>query len=137
MRPRCPARAFLSGAVLVGFLAPAAAYGQTGESDVPSLPLYQAYCEHCHGAAGKGDGPLASVLKRRPPDLTQIARRNGGVFPADQVFLIIDGRNPVKGHGGGDMPKWGESFSRTKDVMPVEARIRRLVSYLESLQVNP
>ena len=34
---------------------------------------------------GKGDGPVASALNRRPPDLTTLAKRNGGRFPTDRV----------------------------------------------------
>jgi len=30
----------------------------------------------CHGAAGKGDGVIAGSLKRRPADLTQLAKKN-------------------------------------------------------------
>jgi hypothetical protein len=76
-------------------------------------------------------------MTRKPADLTQIAKRNGGVFPAEQVALIIDGRRPVKGHGGGDMPVWGDAFTRSGDAVPLEQKIRRLASHLESIQVKP
>ena len=33
------------------------------------------------GAAGQGDGVYAELLKRPIPDLSTMARRNGGVFP--------------------------------------------------------
>jgi len=48
---------------------------------IPSLEgadLFHAYCATCHGAAGKGDGPMASVLETPLSDLTTIAKRNGG-----------------------------------------------------------
>ena len=36
----------------------------TGES------LYEAKCQICHGANGRGDGPAASALKPKPRDFT-------------------------------------------------------------------
>ena len=34
-------------------------------------PLYAQNCSLCHGAAGRGDGPLADKLRIRPADLTE------------------------------------------------------------------
>src|SRR5678816_3800143 len=66
--------------------------------------LFRTYCASCHGKEGKGDGPLAENLRFRPPDLTLLAKGNKGEFDAAKVHRIIDGREPVKGHGGPDMP---------------------------------
>lgn len=95
------------------------------------------YCASCHGRSAKGDGPMSTLLTRRPADLTEIAKRNGGTFPADKVGQIIDGRSPVRGHGGGEMPIWGDAFSKSADPTPVADRIARLVVYLESIQTKP
>ena len=46
---------------------------------------YRTYCASCHGADGKGEGPLTENLRFRPADLTLIAKRNGGSFPVDRV----------------------------------------------------
>jgi hypothetical protein len=78
-------------------------------------------------------------LRRRPADLTEIAHRNKGVFPRDQVYRIIDGRQPVKGHGGIDMPVWGDVFARSSEVSneaAITQRIEALVRYLEGLQAR-
>lgn len=99
--------------------------------------LFRTYCAACHGTSAKGDGPLAESMRRRPANLTEIGKRNQGVFSADQVFKTIDGRTPVKGHGGPDMPVWGDVFSKSSDggdPAVVEARIKALVAYLESIQ---
>ena len=101
--------------------------------------LFRTYCAACHGASAKGDGPLAESMRRRPANLTEIGKRNQGVFSADQVFKTIDGRTPVKGHGGPDMPVWGDVFSKSSDggdPAVVEARLKALVAYLESIQVK-
>jgi hypothetical protein len=66
---------------------------------------YIVNCASCHGDDGKGRGPLAARLKRRPSDLTAIARKNSGVFPTTKVYQQIDGRTAP--HGQSDMPVWG------------------------------
>jgi hypothetical protein len=35
------------------------------------------------------------------------------------------------------MPVWGDAFAKSGDVAQVDERIRRLVIYLESIQVKP
>ena len=66
-------------------------------------------------ASARGDGPLATSMTRKPADLTEIAKRNGGVYPSELVFRTIDGKRPVRGHGGPDMPVWGDAFARSRD----------------------
>jgi mono/diheme cytochrome c family protein len=101
--------------------------------------LFRTYCASCHGTSARGDGPLAESMRKRPADLTEIARRNQGVFPRDQVFRIIDGRQSVKGHGGANMPVWGDVFARSSEVSneaAITERIEALVRYLEGLQAR-
>jgi mono/diheme cytochrome c family protein len=98
---------------------------------------YRTYCASCHGARGKGDGPLAESLRFHPPDLTQLAKDNDGTYPAETVRQIIDGRKPVAGHGGPDMPVWGDAFKNADtgyDEKAVERKIQSLVDYLKTLQ---
>lgn len=99
--------------------------------------VYKTYCATCHGKTAKGDGPLAGHLRFAPADLTLLAKRNGGTFDAAAVHRMIDGRRPLKGHGGPDMPVWGDAFKRTGErysEKAVEARIDALVSHLKTLQ---
>jgi mono/diheme cytochrome c family protein len=108
--------------------------GETGDQ------LFKTYCASCHGKSAKGDGPIAEHLRSRPPDLTLIAKRAGGKFDAERVHRVIDGRNPVGGHGGPDMPVWGDAFKRSGQggtEEAVRARIRALVEHLRSVQVQP
>ena len=102
--------------------------------------VYRVYCATCHGVAARGDGSLAAHLRFRPPDLTLIAKRDDGKWNADKVARMIDGRDPVKGHGGPDMPVWGDAFKSTSqgfDEESVKARIHALVAHLASLQEGP
>lgn len=101
--------------------------------------LFRTYCATCHGEGAKGDGPLASMLKVRPADLTVFAKNNGGTYPAEMVGRIIDGRKQVDGHGGKDMPVWGDAFKEAtggSDEAAIKARIDALVRYLEGIQAK-
>ena len=128
-------------ALLIVFSFSATAFaGQGSTSAASGSGLYVNYCASCHGPKAKGDGEMAAALKKKPADLTTIAQRNGGKFPADVVFRTIDGRNPVLGHGGQGMPVWGNAFLRADGGATAEvarARIEALVNYLQSIQQKP
>jgi mono/diheme cytochrome c family protein len=72
---------------------------------------FQASCANCHGADGKGKGPVSGQLKVPPADLTALARNNNGVFPTNAVYETIDGRKTIAAHGNQEMPIWGERFN--------------------------
>jgi mono/diheme cytochrome c family protein len=116
--------------------------GQTAsaqEAQTAGGAIFKTYCASCHGPEAKGDGPLAQHLRTVPPDLTKLAARNKGQFDADKTRRIIDGRNPVKGHGGPDMPVWGDAFKQSQEGYSeekVKARIDALVAFLESMQAR-
>jgi len=97
------------------------------------------YCGSCHGVRGDGDGPSASALRTRPADLTRIAARRGGTFPAGEIARFIDGRFALAAHGSREMPVWGERFGETIPDTSVAEEITRgkiatLVEYLKSIQ---
>ncbi len=97
---------------------------------------FHAYCSPCHGRDGKGDGPVAAALKRRPSDLTTISQRNHGVFPRAQVRdFITNGSPEIPEHGSSSMPVWGPTFRAldTSDTS-VAIRIANVVEYLSSIQ---
>src|SRR6476620_2188049 len=52
---------------------------------------------------GKGDGTLSKSLRKKPADLTQLAKKNNGQFPADTVAKFIDGRTRDEAHLKTDM----------------------------------
>ncbi len=102
--------------------------------------LFTDYCASCHGLFAKGDGPLADQLRFRPPDLTLLARRNKGKWDGEKVRRSIDGRDPLKGHGGTDMPVWGDAFKASREGSSEDAvkeRIQALVEHIQSLQAPP
>jgi mono/diheme cytochrome c family protein len=99
--------------------------------------LYVAYCASCHGMEGRGDGPAAEAMLMRPTDLTRLAQKHGGQFPAPRVQRLLRGLEGFPAHGGKRMPVWGPVFL---PVSPAEgeaaALIDRLVRYLESIQAR-
>lgn len=99
--------------------------------------LFQFYCAPCHGRDGKGNGPVAAALKVPPPDLTRLARRNGGTFPRKRVEAFVTNGPSVQApaHGGSDMPVWGPVFRGLdpSDTL-VKIRIANVVEYVESIQ---
>jgi mono/diheme cytochrome c family protein len=97
--------------------------------------LFRAYCAPCHGEDGKGGGPVAPALNTNPADLTTIAQRNGGVFPAKRIRTIISGDEVVLAHGSREMPVWGPIFHKVEwDRDYGEIRLQNITKYLESIQ---
>lgn len=101
--------------------------------------LYRRYCASCHGVAGKGDGPLATTLRRPPTNLTTMAKRHGGRFDEPYVIAVIDGERLVAEHGPRDMPVWGAVFDEELKDQPypqrtVLLRATVLADYLRTLQ---
>jgi len=109
---------------------------------VPTSPasgkeMFRAYCASCHGPDGKGNGPAAPALKKQPTDLTLLAQKNGGKFPAMRVMSSIkDGAQAE--HGSKDMPVWGPILSTVSSENPavVDQRVGNLVGYIQSIQVK-
>ena len=97
------------------------------------------YCSSCHGIDGKGNGPVSRDLNTKPADLTLIKKRNGGVFPLDDVMATIDGRRFVRAHGDREMPVWGEIFyeevdrQRYKELTTL-LKAKIIAEYIASLQ---
>ncbi len=100
--------------------------------------MYKEYCADCHGQTGKGDGPAAAALKTPPPDLTLLAKKNGGKFPAHHVRSVIDMGVVEAAHGTKDMPIWGPLFKAIsqRDSRVVNLRISNLTDYIKAMQTK-
>ena len=77
--------------------------------------LYVSNCLTCHGLAGKGDGPGAAALEKKPADLT--SRVKAGATDGELFWKISEGRSP--------MISWKGSLSETQRW--------ELVNYIKSL----
>ena len=140
LRTAALAAASLVSATILTATVRAASPDQAPPNNAPmGADLYRMYCATCHGTTARGDGPLAASMRRTPPNLTEITKRNKGTYPKELVFKIIDGREKVAGHGGPDMPVWGDAFMRTSDTADrnsVQFRIQALVDFLETIQAR-
>ena len=129
--------------------APAAAGPQSSKPEIKHVPaaytdptsgkeMYKQYCASCHGVDGKGDGPAAPALKAPTTNLTTLAMKNGGVYPAAHVPAVIQGDGMTPAHGSKDMPVWGPIFRAMggHSQAQVQLRIRNLVTYLETIQIK-
>lgn len=104
--------------------------------------MYLRYCSSCHGKAGKGAGAVAPFLKIAPPDLTQLANKNHGIYPIDQVMASIDGRRLLRGHGEREMPVWGQVFSKEFEEgrypeLSTLLKAKMIAEYLATIQDLP
>lgn len=108
---------------------------------------YMANCAVCHGTSGNGAGFYDGMLTRKPTNLTILAKTNGGVFPSQRVYDVIDGRKDVPAHGPRDMPIWGsdysvkgqgvyDAFGAVDPEAFARLRILALVDYLNRIQVK-
>lgn len=149
MRPRARSRASAAarGAATASAIAALglwAAVAGAGDADDPLLVelggfTFERHCAACHGVDARGSGPVADALDPRPADLTRIAARRGGRFPAAEITRFIDGRRDVAAHGNRAMPVWGRRFGQgvpDEDIAEalVRGQLRMLVAYLQSIQ---
>jgi len=106
---------------------------------------YQKHCAVCHGVSGKGDGIYADLLKSGTvvANLTELSKKNGGVFPFARVSDTIENGMPGA-HGTKEMPIWGpryrieagQSLYDEYSEAYVRARILALTEYIYSLQAK-
>ena len=132
-------------AVLAACLVAAPSFGYAQGADIGKRE-YLSKCASCHGRDAKGDGPVAAALRQKVPDLTLLAKNNGGVFPFARTYDVIDGREAIAVHGPRDMPVWGNDYweqgadllreNTTPDELNsfARGRIIALIGYVYTLQ---
>jgi mono/diheme cytochrome c family protein len=109
-------------------------------ADFTGAQLFARFCASCHGAQGRGDGPVAPTLKVEVPDLTRLVKRQGDPFPVEQVRRIVDGREVIAAHGARRMPVWGYEFATATASEPEAGAenaarvVDRIVDHLKTFQ---
>ena len=76
--------------------------------------LYEAHCLACHGKSGKGNGPKAGELDRRPKRLADLAKK----VPQFKFYMMVSRQV-------GQMPGWKTIFT--------DQEITDLENYLKAL----
>lgn len=93
---------------------PLAARGQDAKQ------LYEKQCAACHGAGGKGDGPVGKILKPPPGDFASTLKGTGD---ADITKIIKEGGKAVG--KSVSMPAYGSKLS--------DDQIKEIVQYIKGL----
>jgi mono/diheme cytochrome c family protein len=83
--------------------------------------VYEKTCLPCHGASGKGDGPVGKMLKPPPKDFAPSLK---GVGDADIAKTIKEGGKAVG--KAATMPAYGTKLS--------DEQIQGLVQYIKALK---
>lgn len=105
--------------------------------------LFQNNCAACHGQAGRGDGPLAAQLGRKPADLSRLSEE-WTVYPSAHVMGYIDGYTR-EGAEGEIMPTFGGEMLEAETILydsgdgiltPTPLPLVQLAEYIETLQVE-
>ena len=82
---------------------------------------YQGFCLKCHGVDGKGDGPAAAILSKKPQDYTDCAYM--AKQSDEKLFNVIKNGGAANGLGP-DMQAWKDAFE--------DNEIRDLVAYVRT-----
>ncbi len=101
--------------------------------------MFTSYCAPCHGADGRGQGPVAVALKTAPSDLTVLSRNNHGKFPSNHVLSVLQfGPQTPSSHGNAQMPVWGPVLGSMNQADPNQRalRISNISRYIESIQAE-
>lgn len=99
---------------------------------------YVRYCSACHGETADGNGPVANVLKPRPPALTRLHSKYGSPLGTELVVYVLGDKMP-RAHGVSDMPVWGRNLREPQgsDKREATGTIWRIVNYLDAIQPKP
>ena len=129
---------------LIFAAAAAASFAVPAMADGKALYMEKT-CIACHGNNLKG-GAYIEFLKVTPPDLTLLSKKNGGTFPLERVYSVIDGRQQVQAHGPRDMPIWGKDYQIKAGEFYadnyydpeafIRGRILALIDYLNRMQAK-
>lgn len=118
-------------AVLLGFV------GTVSNAIASPAPAYEgrrlfvSYCQLCHGATGRGDGPLAKKMQIKPADLNTTVRSRSDTIL--KKIITGQGRQTITGRDRHNllsdaMPEWENVFT--------EPQVDALIAFLRFLSTS-
>lgn len=130
---------FLAGALLISFFGVVLEAFAKPPSAYEGRRLFVSYCQLCHGADGRGDGPLAKTMKISPIDLKKSIRARSDTIL--KKIITGRGRQTITGRDRHNlisdaMPEWKDVFNDTQ-VDALIAYLRFLGSSKHRLMGNP
>lgn len=98
-------------------------------------------CSSCHGAQGRGDGPMSVFVSTGVPNLRQLRQRSGGEFPKTYVIEVVTRISDLHDDIVA-MPDFGTLLGASPTVymaadgqrIKTDSTILAIVDYLESVQ---
>ena len=99
--------------------------------------MYSSYCANCHGEDGTGSGPAAPALSKGVPDLTLLAKQNGGQYPKYKVLTALSKFSESHYVGThSEMPDWHTAFVSLNRSCPylADERARNISQHIQPLQ---
>jgi mono/diheme cytochrome c family protein len=105
----------------------------------PGQERYSTFCAGCHGPDGRGKGHSSRYCTVPPADLTQLAQKNNGIYPAEWVLQVLRHGTGQPPKGRGYMPIWEPLLKSMKNPAnaSTEVQIRNLTEYVKTLQDDP
>jgi len=107
---------------------------------VSGQQMFGEYCAACHGENATGRGPAAPACTVQPRDLTKLAAQNGGKFPYNHFYAVMQFGTQLTtpAHGSADMPIWLPLLSSLNGDRegPALQRMHNLASYVASMQAK-
>ena len=92
--------------------------------------LYEQFCLPCHGATGKGDGPVGEYLPVKPADYSKSMPQYGDKWAEYYFKIIKEGGAAMDPPRSPLMAPWGSQLK--------EGDIWDVISYVETLSMgNP
>ena len=102
--------------------------------------LFERYCTKCHGGdatGGTGDSGKEAI---KAPNLTGIAKKNGGTLPLWETYEIVSGSKVLAEHRTRAMPIWSRELAKAPGITKenaesiVRGRILAILAYLSTIQ---
>lgn len=102
--------------------------------------LYERHCAKCHGADATGSTADTGKETIKAPDLTGIAKKNGGTLPLWETYEVVSGNKVVAEHRTRAMPIWSRELAKAPGINQenaesiVRGRILAILAYLSTIQ---